>query len=189
MVFACALEYGLISLHHGLSGKTLSEVQLTVEAKGSYMKIWVDADACPGVIKNILFKAADRTRVELTLVANHPMKIPQRNYIKFLQVSSGFDEADNRILERLKEGDLVITGDIPLATQVLGKKAYALNPRGHLYSDESIQEQLRMRAFKESLRDSGIDTGGPAAMNQKNTSKFANHLNNWLTQCNLMVRE
>ncbi|MBT6337798.1 MAG: YaiI/YqxD family protein [Desulfobacula sp.] len=145
------------------------------------MKIWVDADACPGVVKNILFKAADRTRVELTLVANHPMKIPQRRYIKFLQVSSGFDEADNKILELLDKGDLVITADIPLASQVLEKEAYALNPRGHLYSNESIQEQLRIRELKESLRDSGIDTGGPAVMNQKNTSKFANHLNKWLS--------
>ncbi|MEN8210704.1 MAG: YaiI/YqxD family protein [Thermodesulfobacteriota bacterium] len=144
------------------------------------MKIWVDADACPGVVKNILFKAADRTRVELTLVANHPMKIPQRNYITFLQVSFGFDEADNRILKLLGKGDLVITADIPLATQVLEKEGYALNPRGHLYSNESIQEQLRMREFKESLRNSGIDTGGPAAMNQKNTSKFAKHLNKLL---------
>jgi len=146
------------------------------------MKIWVDADACPGVIKNILFKAADRTRVELTLVANHPMRIPRRNYITFLQVSSGFDEADNRIVELLDKGDLVITADIPLAAQVLEKKGYALNPRGHLYSNDSIQEQLRMRAFKEGLRDSGVDTGGPAAMNQKNTSKFANHLNRWISK-------
>nr|WP_320016721.1 YaiI/YqxD family protein [uncultured Desulfobacter sp.] len=145
------------------------------------MKIWVDADACPGVIKNILFKAADRTRVELTMVANHPMKIPQRNYITFLRVSTGFDEADNRILKLLDKGDLVITADIPLAAQVLEKEGYALNPRGHLYSNRSIQEQLRIRAFKESLRDNGIDTGGPAPMNQKNTSKFANHLNKWLS--------
>lgn len=145
------------------------------------MKIWVDADACPGAVKNILFKAADRTRVELTLVANHPMKMPQRNYITFLQVSSGFDEADNRILELLDKGDLVITADISLAAQVLKKEGYALNPRGHLYSNESIQDQLRMKAFKESLRDSGIDTGGPSAMNQQNTSRFANHLNKWLS--------
>ncbi len=145
------------------------------------MKIWVDADACPGVVKNILFKAADRTRVELTLVANHPMKIPQRNYISFVQVSSGFDEADIRILKLLSKGDLVITADIPLASQVLKKEGYALNPRGHLYSNESIQEKLRMREFKESLRESGIDTGGPTAMNQKNTNKFATHLNKWLS--------
>ncbi len=144
------------------------------------MKIWVDADACPAVIKNILFKAADRTGVTLTMVANHPMKIPRRNYITFLQVSSGFDEADNKILELLDKGDLVITSDIPLAAQVLEKQGYALNPRGHLYSKESIQEQLRLRKFKESLRDSGIDTGGPAAINQKNTNRFANHLNHWL---------
>lgn len=145
------------------------------------MKIWVDADACPGVVKNILFKAVDRTRVELTLVANHPMKMPQRNYITFLQVSSGFDEADNRILELLDKGDLVITADIALAAQVLEKEGYALNPRGRLYSKDSIREQMRMKAFKESLRDSGIDTGGPSAINQKNTSRFANHLNKWLS--------
>lgn len=144
------------------------------------MKVWVDADACPVMIKNILFKAVDRTRVELTLVANHPMKIPRRKYITFLQVASGFDEADNKILDLIGKGDLVITADIPLATRVLEKQGFALNPRGYLYSDESIQDQLRMRAFKESLRDSGIDTGGPAAMNHKNTNKFANHLNKWL---------
>ena len=145
------------------------------------MKIWVDADACPGVVKNILFKAVDRTRVELTLVANHPMKMPQRNYITFLQVSSGFDEADNRILELLDKGDLVITADIALAAQVLEKEGDALNPRGHLYSKDSIRDQMRMKAFKEGLRDSGIDTGGPSAINQKNTSRFANHLNKWLS--------
>lgn len=145
------------------------------------MKIWVDADACPTVIKNILFKAADRTRVELTLVANHPMKIPKRRYINLLKVSSGFDKADSKIIELVKKGDLVITADIPLASEVLKKQGAALNPRGHLYSSESIRDQLRMRAFKETLRDSGIDTGGPAAMNQKNTNQFANHLNKWLT--------
>ncbi len=146
------------------------------------MKIWVDADACPGVVKNILFKASDRTRVELTFVANHPMRIPKRNYINFLQVPSGVDEADNRILEFLDQGDLVITADIPLAAQVLEKQGDALNPRGHLYSKESIREQLSIRAFKESLRDSGIDTGGPAAMNQKHTNAFAHHLNQWLSK-------
>jgi len=145
------------------------------------MKIWVDADACPVVVKNILFKAADRTRVALAMVANHPMKIPRRNYITFFQVSAGFDEADNKILGLLDKGDLVITADIPLAAQVLEKQGHALNPRGHLYSKESIREQLRMRAFKESLRDSGIDTGGPAAMNQKNLNNFAHHLNKWLS--------
>jgi hypothetical protein len=144
------------------------------------MKIWVDADACPGV-ENILFRAADRTRVELAMVANHPIKIPQRNYITFFQVPRGFDEADNRILELLDKGDLVITSDIRLAAQVLEKEGHALNPRGRLYSKESIQEQIRMRAFKESLRDSGIDTGGPAAINQKNLSNFANHLNKWIS--------
>jgi len=145
------------------------------------MKIWVDADACPRVVKNILFRAADRTRVALAMVANHPMKIPQRNYITFFQVPSGFDEADNRILELIDIGDLVITSDIRLAAQVLEKEGHALNPRGHLYTKESIQEQIRMRAFKESLRDSGVDTGGPAAINQKNLNDFANHLNKWIS--------
>ncbi len=146
------------------------------------MKIWVDADACPAAIKNILFKAADRTRVELTLVANHPMKMPKRTYIKFLKVSSGFDVADNEILKMLDTGDLVITGDIPLAAQVLEQGGIALNPRGHLYSTESIREQLNMRELKETLRDSGVDTGGPRAMSQKNTSRFANNLNKILSQ-------
>jgi uncharacterized protein len=145
------------------------------------MKIWVDADACPGAVKNILFKAADRTRVELTLVANHPMKIPRRNWIKFLKVSSGFDVADNEILKLCEAGDLVITGDIPLAAQILEQGGIVLNPRGHLYSTESIREQLNMRDLKETLRGSGVDTGGPSAMSQKNTSKFANSLNKILS--------
>ncbi len=145
------------------------------------MKIWVDADACPSAVKNILFKAADRTRLELTLVANHPMKMPRRSYINFLQVSLGFDEADNKILDLLEAGDLVITGDIPLAAEVLKLSGIALNPRGHLYSTESIREQLNMRELKETLRDSGVDTGGPPAMSQKNTSRFANNLNKILS--------
>ncbi|MCP3871608.1 MAG: YaiI/YqxD family protein [Desulfobacteraceae bacterium] len=146
------------------------------------MKIWVDADACPVVIKNILFKAAQRTGMQLTLVANQPMRIPRLHCIKLLQVASGFDAADKEIVKRLEAGDLVITSDIPLAAQVLEKKAYALNPRGELYSVDTIRQRLNMRDFKDTLRASGIDTGGPPALNQKNRNAFANHLDKLLSK-------
>ena len=130
------------------------------------MKIWVDADACPVVIKNILYKAAQRTRLQLTLVANQPMHIPRLKWITLLQVAPGFDVADNEIVKRLDPGDLVITSDIPLEAQVLEKGGHALSPRGELYSSDNIRERLNMRDFKDTLRASGIDTGGPPALNQ-----------------------
>ena len=125
------------------------------------MNIWVDADACPVVIKDILFRAAERTGVQVTLVANQPVRIPPSRYIKFLQVASGFDVADNEIVKRLSAGDLVITGDIPLAAEVIEKGGHALNPRGEMYSTETIRARLNMRDFMDTLRASGIDTGGP----------------------------
>jgi hypothetical protein len=146
------------------------------------MEIWVDADACPVVIKNILFRAAQRTGVQLTFVANHPISVPRLRCIKMLQVASGFDVADKEILERLGTGDLVITSDIPLAAQVLEKGGDALNPRGQLYSSDNIREQLNIRDFKDSLRAGGIDTGGPPALNQKNRNAFAGHLNRLLSR-------
>ncbi|HDJ86178.1 MAG TPA: YaiI/YqxD family protein, partial [Chromatiales bacterium] len=127
------------------------------------MKIWVDADACPVVIKDILFRAAERTGVQMTLVANQPLRIPPSRYIKLLQVPSGFDVADNEIVKRLGVGDLVITGDIPLAAEVIEKGGHALNPRGELYSVDNIRARLNMRDFMDTLRASGIDTGGPPA--------------------------
>jgi uncharacterized protein YaiI (UPF0178 family) len=146
------------------------------------MKIWVDADACPGVIKDILFRAAERTGVELTLVANHSIPIPKSRHIKFLQVMSGFDVADNEIVNRLDAGDLVITSDIPLAADVIDKGGHALSPRGELYTANNIRARLNMRDFMDSLRASGIDTGGPPALNQGDRKSFANHLDKILTR-------
>ena len=146
------------------------------------MKIWVDADACPVVIKDILFKAAERTRVQMTLVANRPVRIPPSKYIKFLQVSSGFDVADNEIIKQLSPGDLVITQDIPLAAEVIEKGGHALNPRGELYTVDNIRSRLNMRDFMDSLRGSGIDTGGPPTLNQTDRKYFANNLDKFLTK-------
>ncbi len=146
------------------------------------MEIWVDADACPAAIKNILFRAAKRTRVQLTLVANQPLRIPKSPWIKMLQVAAGFDVADNEIVKRLSVGDLVITGDIPLAAEVIEKGGHALNPRGELYSADNIRERLNMRDFMDTLRASGIDTGGPPALSQSDRNSFANHLDKLLTR-------
>lgn len=146
------------------------------------MKIWVDADACPVVIKHILYKAAQRTRLQTTLVANQPMRIPRLKWIKLLQVAQGFDVADNEILKRLDTGDLVITSVIPLAAQVLEKGGHALSPRGELYSSDNIRGRLSMRDFKDTLRSSGIDTGGPPALNQKNRNAFASHLDKLISK-------
>lgn len=146
------------------------------------MKIWVDADACPLVIKDILFKAAERTEVQLTLVANQPLRIPRSPHIKFFQVPSGLDVADNEIVKRLSAGDLVITADIPLAAEVVEKGGYALNPRGELYSAENIRGRLNMRDFMDTLRGSGIDTGGPPALSKSDRQSFANHLDTLLTK-------
>lgn len=146
------------------------------------MKIWVDADACPAVIKEILFRVAKRTGLTLTLVANHPMRIPPSPCIKFLQVTAGFDVADNEIVKRLAPGDLVITADIPLAAQVIEQGGHALDPRGELYTVDNIRERLTMRNFMDELRSSGIDTGGPAALNQKDRQAFANRLDRFLAR-------
>jgi len=145
------------------------------------MQIWVDADACPGVIKNILFKASERTGLTLTLVANHPMRIPPMRQMKLLQVPSGFDVADNEIVRRLDAGDLVITNDIPLAAEVIAKGGHALSPRGELFTTENIGGRLNMRDFLDTMRASGIDTGGPPALSQADRQAFANHLDRLLT--------
>jgi len=146
------------------------------------MHIWVDADACPVVIKDILFRAAERTGVQLTLVANQPVRIPPSRHIKFIQVASGFDVADNEIVKRLAAGDLVVTSDIPLAAEVIDKGAVALNPRGELYTADNIRARLNMRDFMDTLRGSGIDTGGPPALSQADRQSFANHLDKILTR-------
>jgi len=146
------------------------------------MKIWVDADACPNVIKEILFRAAERKKVVLTLVANQPVRIPTTRYIKALQVSAGFDVADKEIVKLAETGDLVITADIPLAAEAITKGAYALNPRGQFYTEDNIRERLAMRDFMDSLRSSGVDTGGPSALNHRNRQSFANELDQFLAR-------
>lgn len=146
------------------------------------MKIWVDADACPVVIKEILFKAAIRTETETILVANHTLSIPPNPLIKFMQVPGGFDVADNKIMQQLAPQDLVITQDIPLAAEVVAAGALAINPRGELYTPSNIKARLQMRDFMESLRSSGIQTGGPAAFSQADRQAFANQLDRILTQ-------
>ena len=146
------------------------------------MKIWVDADACPVVIKEILFRAAERTGVQLTLVANQPVRIPPSRHIKFIQVAAGFDVADDEIVKRLDTGDLVITADIPLAAEAIEKGASALDPRGELYSIDNIRARLNMRDFMDTLRSSGIDTGGPPALGQGDRKSFANQLDKILTR-------
>lgn len=146
------------------------------------MKIWVDADACPGVIKEILFRVAERTKLQMTLVANHPMRIPPSQYISFYQVPPGFDVADNEIVKRLDPGDLVITADIPLAAEVIENGGHALNPRGELYTTDNIRARLSMRDFMDSLRASGVDTGGPPALNQNDRKAFADTLDKFLAK-------
>ncbi len=146
------------------------------------MKIWVDADACPAVIKEILFRAAKRTGLQMTLVANHFMQIPQAKNIDFLLVKSGFDVADNEIVKRLSAGDLVITADIPLAADVIEKEGLALNPRGELYSADNIRARLSVRNFMEQLRSSGVETGGPPAINKNDRNTFANNLDKILSR-------
>ena len=146
------------------------------------MKIWVDADACPVVVKEILFRAAERTGIELILVANQAMRKPSLPNIKMLQVPAGFDVADNEIVKRTSEGDLVITADIPLAAEVLEKNAHALNPRGELYSADTIKSKLSTRDFLDTLRGSGIQTGGPPALSQGDRQAFANQLDKLLTR-------
>jgi len=146
------------------------------------MHIWVDADACPNVIKDILFRAAERVQVGLTLVANQPVRTPPSRHIRTLQVPAGFDQADARIAELVQPGDLVITADIPLAASVVKQGAHAINPRGELYSEENIRERLAMRNFMDELRASGIQTGGPATLSQSDRQAFANQLDRLLTR-------
>lgn len=144
------------------------------------MQIWVDADACPGVIKEILFRAAERKQVQTVLVANQLIRHPPSPWIRAVQVPKGFDVADNHIVDSASVGDLVITADIPLAAAVIEKGAHALNPRGELYSKENIRQLLDMRNFMDTLRSSGVETGGPPAFSQSDRQNFANQLDRLL---------
>jgi uncharacterized protein YaiI (UPF0178 family) len=146
------------------------------------MQIWVDADACPNVIKEILFRAATRAQVLLTLVANQLLRTPPSPFIKAIQVPSGFDVADSKIVQQLQSGDLVITADIPLAALVIEKGGHALNPRGEFYTTENIRERLAMRNFMDELRNTGVNTGGPAVLSLSDRQAFANQLDRFLTK-------
>jgi len=146
------------------------------------MQIWVDADACPGVIKEIIFRAAERLKIQTILVANQMLRTPPSKYIRAIQVPSGFDVADRHIVDQLTAGDLVITADIPLAAGVIERGAHALNPRGELYTTANIQERLTMRNFMESLRSAGVETGGPAAFGQGDRHAFGNALDRFLAK-------
>jgi hypothetical protein len=146
------------------------------------MSIWVDADACPNVIKEILFRAADRVQIPMTLVANQNIRVPPSRFIRSMRVPAGFDVADNEIVRLCEAGDLVITADIPLAAEVLAKGGVALNPRGERYSEATIRERLTMRDFMDTLRASGIQTGGPDSLSQRDRQQFAAELEKWLLQ-------
>lgn len=144
------------------------------------MQILVDADACPGVIKEILFRVADRLEIQVTLVANKLLRTPPSRFIRAVQVAAGFDVADREIVALMQAGDLVVTGDIPLAADVLEKGGHALNPRGEFYTEDNIQQHLSMRQFMDELRGSGVDTGGPAPFSQSDSRNFANQLDRYL---------
>lgn len=146
------------------------------------LKIWVDADACPVVIKEILFRAAERTQIETILVANKLLRVPPSSWLRAMQVPGGFDVADDEIVKQIKPGDLVITADIPLAAQVIAKGGHALNPRGEFYSASNIQERLAMRNFMEELRGSGVDISGPSSFSQSDRQAFAAELDRFLAR-------
>ena len=145
-------------------------------------QIWVDADACPKVIKEILFRAADRVGVPMTLVANQPLPVPRSRYTRSVQVTAGFEAADNCIAQQAEAGDLVITADIPLAAEVIAKGCLALNPRGDLYTEDNIRQCLNIRDLMDTLRSSGVDTGGPAPLSQADRKAFANQLDRLLVR-------
>ncbi|NRA62764.1 MAG: YaiI/YqxD family protein [Psychrobium sp.] len=146
------------------------------------MKIWVDADACPVVIKDILYRAAHRTKIEMTLVANQLLSVPPSPYIKTLKVDSGFDVADDEIVLRMESGDLVITSDIPLAAEIIDKDGQVLSHRGELHTKENIKARLNIRDFMDTMRASGAHTGGPPPLNQSDRQNFANRLDTILAR-------
>jgi len=153
-----------------------------IEAGSHTLQIWVDADACPRVIKEILYRAAERVKIKLTLVANRTMHVPRSEYLSLICVPHGFDEADHRIVELMQAGDLVITGDIPLAAAVVEQGGHVLGPRGEQFTEENIQERLAMRDLMDQLRSEGMETGGPAALGKSDRQVFANGLDQLLTR-------
>ncbi|MUK78754.1 YaiI/YqxD family protein [Aliivibrio fischeri] len=149
------------------------------------MQIWVDADACPKVVKEVLFRAATRTGIQLTLVANHYIPVPSAANIRSMQVEAGFDVADDEIVKRSEAGDLVISADIPLAAELIEKKVQVLNPRGELYTEATIKARLNIRDFMDTMRASGIQTGGPALLSQTERREFANQLDRILAKAKI----
>ncbi|MEJ2173503.1 MAG: YaiI/YqxD family protein [bacterium] len=146
------------------------------------MQIWVDADACPLVIKEILYRAAERLRIPMTLVANKPLRTPRSKFVRAIQVARGFDVADAEIVGRIAAGDLVVTADIPLAAEVIARDGHALNPRGEFYTPDNIRERLAMRDLLEKLRESGVQTDGPAPLDQTDRKRFADALDRFLAR-------
>ena len=146
------------------------------------MQVWVDADACPGEIKQLLFRAATRRKVQVTLVANQPLHVPKSEYIDSVVVRAGLNVADRHIAEQVQSGDLVVTADIPLAADVVAQGAQALNPRGELYTESNIGERLAVRNMLDELRSGGQITGGPPNFNGKDKQAFANQFDRWLTK-------
>jgi uncharacterized protein YaiI (UPF0178 family) len=149
------------------------------------MQIYVDADACPGVIKDILYRVAERLQIQTTLVANMLLRTPPSKYIRALQVPRGFDVADNEIARRVEPGDLVITADIPLAADVIARGGHALNPRGEFYTPDNIRERLELRNFLDELRGSGVQTGGPPPLDHGDRKRFADQLDRFLTKAKM----
>ena len=145
-------------------------------------KIWVDADACPNLIKNVIFRLADNRQVDVILVSNHYVKTPNSRFVSAKQVGKGFDEADNEIIALMSGGDLVVTGDLPLANDVIQKRGFAINPRGTVYDEENIKSHLSRRDLMEDLRDNGVVSGGPSALNKKNVQEFANAIDRLVTK-------
>ena len=145
-------------------------------------KIWVDADACPNLIKNVIFRLADNRQVDVVLVSNHYVKTPNSRFVSAKQVGKGFDEADNEIIALMSGGDLVVTGDLPLANDVIQRRGFAINPRGTVYDEENIKSHLSRRDLMEDLRDSGVVSGGPSALNKKNVQEFANAIDRLVTK-------
>ena len=156
-----------------------SKHQQTADSR-KYPTIWVDADACPRVIKDILYRAADRSEIQVILVANQPLNTPGSRFIRSIQVAGGFDVADNYIVQQANPGDLVITADIPLAAELIEAECLALNPRGELYTRQNIRQRLNMRDFMDTMRGSGIQTGGPPPISAADRQAFANHLDRFL---------
>lgn len=146
------------------------------------MNIWIDADACPVTVKEIVFRAAERTKLNTILVANQFIRVPPSRYIRSLQVSAGFDVADNEIIRRLNEGDLVITGDIPLAAEVIARGGLALSPRGERFTPDNVRARLNMRDFMDTMRASGVNTGGPPPLGKADRKAFADQLDRILTR-------